>query len=203
MRKIALMFSFVLLLSSVCAFSQDQAPAPAFIDGDFWQFQMAIKSIGSSTKYIDDGIYELDYSQEKVKIFTIRNGQKTELDEGGRLLLRLLGLSRTRLNVKFPLSVGQKWNYDYKFQFPGSITQNRSVEVNVVGIEQISTPAGTFRTFKLSSEGNWLQKGGRSSGFSKSIYFYSPETKSIVNENEEGEGLTRSIQLIKFGSVPN
>jgi hypothetical protein len=202
MRKIALMFSFVLLLSSVCAFSQDEAPTPAFNDGDYWEFRIATKNVASSTKYLEDGVYELAYSQEKVKIFTIRGGQKTEFDENEEGLLGLLGMSRNRANLKFPLSVGQKWNYDYKYQPGGSTPQNRSVEVNVVAIEQINTPAGIFRAFRLSSEENWLRKGSRSSGFSKSIYFYSPQTKSIVNLNEEQEGLTKSIQLIKFGSVP-
>lgn len=52
MRKITPLFSFVLLLSSVCAFSQDEAPTPAFNDGDYWDFRIATKNVASSTKYL-------------------------------------------------------------------------------------------------------------------------------------------------------
>jgi hypothetical protein len=49
------------------------------------------------------------------------------------------------------------------------------------------------------SDESWLRAGARSSGFSKIIYYYSPETKSIVRLHEEQEALTIEIELIKFG----
>src|SRR5262245_27327525 len=205
MRKLALVFSLMLLLSSVYAFSQDQAVAPVFKDGDFWQFKVVSKGFASSTIGLD-GIYELAYSQEKVNIFEVTDRQKIELNlhRDPELLLSLLGLSKDRSDLKFPFSVGQKWDYEYKFQTAGSSTsQNRSVGVSVVSVEQVNTPAGSFRAFKLSAEANWLRRGARSQGGSKTVYFYSTETKSIIkNSYEEREGAIRTIELVKFGSVP-
>jgi hypothetical protein len=79
MRQMAIIFSLMQVLSTVCAFGQDQAPAPVFKDGDFWQFRMATKNIASSTRHLEDGIYELAYSQAQVKISVIKDGQKNQL----------------------------------------------------------------------------------------------------------------------------
>jgi hypothetical protein len=68
-------------------------------------------------------------------------------------------------------------------------------------MEQVTTPAGSFKAYKLIRSESWTvgslrgQKGG-----STITYFYSPETRSIVksssvNENNPG---TIETELIKF-----
>ena len=202
--RTALRVSFVILLSSTSALSQDQAPAPVFNDGDVWRFKITNKSYASSSAALN-GIFELIYSQNQIAVFELADGQKTELSpyRDRELLLALFGLSKVRADLKFPLSVGQKWNYEYKFQAAGiSAAQNRSVEVSVAGIEPVNTPAGSFRAFKLSREASWARPGGRSRGGSKAIYYFSAETKSIVKSSEEQDDLLRTIELTKFGAAP-
>jgi len=210
-----LLFSTLLSLFTVCAFSQDQAPAPVFKDGDLWQFKVTehVANV-SSTKELD-GIYELVYSQGNVKAFELTGDKKVEvyLDPGDRsgTLLVLLGLNPKRPDLKFPLSVGQKWNYTYQFRPTGSrVVHPRNVEVHVVGIEPVITQAGTFRAFKIVIETNW-SSGGKGPkvdskvNHSRTTYFYSAESKSIVKSGGKGSVTSsneskREIELIKFGS---
>ena len=100
--------------------------------------------------------------------------------------------------------MGQKWTYEYETKPPGSkFNQRRSAEVNVVGMEQVTTPAGSFKAYKLIKSESWSttgRGGGTGGGSSTTTYFYSPETRSIVklsiaSENNPG---TVETELIKF-----
>lgn len=216
MRKLVPTFSLALLLSSVCAFSQEQAPAPVFKDGDFWQFKVIEYVANLSSTALLNGIYELVYSQGKVIAFELTGDQKVEInldpDDRTGTLLVLLGLNSKRPDLKFPLSVGQKWNYAYQFKATGGrVVHSRHVEVSVVGIESVITQAGTFRAFRIIVETNWWTgargpKVETKMNHSTTTYFYSAETKSIVksggkNSVKSSNESKRQIELIKFGSV--
>jgi hypothetical protein len=193
--------------STAILFAQEQAPAPVHKEGDTWQFNIFRKGqIGTSTDQIE-GMYEVSVTQGVVKLYQVDGGQKIEKpiepDGPTETFVRLIGKSETqRPTLKFPLSVGQTWTYQYETRPPGSkFNQRRSAEVNVVGMEQVTTPAGSFKAYKLIRSESWTvgsrfgQRGG-----STSTYFYSPETRSIVrtsNVSENSPG-TLETELIKF-----
>jgi hypothetical protein len=200
-------FAAAIFWSTAILFAQEQASAPSLKEGDTWQFAIFRKGqIGTSTD-LNEGMYELSVTQGVVKLYQIDGGKKNEkpIESDGptQTFVRLIGQkSDERPTLKFPLSVGQKWTYEYETKPPGSkFNQRRSVEVNVVGMEQVTTPAGSFKAYKLIRSESWTvgslrgQKGG-----STITYFYSPETRSIVksssvNENNPG---TIETELIKF-----
>ena len=112
----------------------------------------------------------------------------------------LLGLLTFAPNLNFPLTVGKQWTRDYKGTYIGSSrTMARKVTYEVKGIEQVTTPAGTFRAFKLESDDRAAPRD-----FWVTNYWYSPETKSIVKfqfdatAGGQEQGLKRDIELIKF-----
>src|SRR5262245_16981577 len=193
--------------STVMLFAQEQAPAPVHKEGDTWQFNIFRKGqIGTSTELVE-GMYEVSVTQGVMKLYQIDGGQKNEkaIDAAGQTqtFVRLIGKSdNERPTLKFPLSVGQKWTYQYTTRPPGSkFDQHRSAEVTVVGIEQVTTPAGSFKAHKLIRTESW-HVGSRfgNKGSSTSTYFYSPETRSIVktsNVNDTNPG-SIEIELIKF-----
>ena len=78
---------------------------------------------------------------------------------------------------------------------------NHFVEISVTGIEQVSTPAGDFRAFKLEKE----DKAATGQYPWVSTYLYSPQTKSVVKSSfysaQSGAGLKIDMELIKFGSA--
>src|ERR1700746_2995620 len=112
----------VFLIGGLNAFSQEQAPAPVFEEGDFWQFKAAERSSGGATRSNPvDGIYELFYSQGKVKIFQMTSGQREAPNRSAMgPLLALLGKNEIIQDLKFPLFVGAKWSYEYEFTAIGA-----------------------------------------------------------------------------------
>ena len=186
--------------------AQEQAPAPSLKEGDTWQFNISRKGQISTSTEQNEGIYELSVIQGAVKLYAINGGQRNERpvqpDGTTQILLRLVGKSGQRPDLKFPLSVGQKWTYKYETRLLGDkFNQRRSAEVDVVGMEPVTTPAGSFKAYKLIKNES-ASSGSRLRGTSNvtTTYFYSPETRSIVKSSRvvDNNLSTVEIELIKF-----
>jgi hypothetical protein len=189
--------------------AQDQAPAPVFKEGDTWQFNRTNKGQTVSTTERIEGIYELVYAQGQMKLYQVVGNEKTEIDVQpggpGEGLYAAVASNEQRPTLKFPLSVGQKWTYEYENipagARPGEQPQKRSAEVTVTGTETVTTPGGSFKSFKLVRVEQW-RGGGKKVVWNKSTttYFYSPETKSVVKSSTvvENTGATSENELIKF-----
>ena len=204
-RIISLGFALALFFSTAIVLAQEQVPAPSFKEGDTWQINIGRQGqVGSSTDQ-NEGLYEIVYTQGKARVFKIEGGQKTEVDTApdspGEGLLGVIGKNARRPDLKFPLSVGQKWNYEVMVRPVGARReQRRSAEVSVVGQEQVTTPAGSFKAYKLVRSESWSAGIGGSPTSSTSTFFYSPETRSIVKrvtENSNNPGIATN-ELIKF-----
>src|SRR5262245_5402046 len=143
-----------IFLSTAILIAQEQAPAPTFKEGDTWQFNIVPKGqLGKSTDQ-NEGMHELTVTQGVVKLYKISGGQRNEqpVQPAGptQALFRLVGKSDLRQDLKFPLSLGQKWTYEYVTRLPASkFDARRYAEVDVVGMEQVTTPAGSFKAYKL------------------------------------------------------
>ena len=186
------------IFSHLQAFSQDEATKPAYRNGESWLFSSKDSgAIGSDPSKMLNGTYELSIVDGKFKIAAVTGAQKEELDPRPPTLSCLLGYCQ---NLNFPLTVGKQWTQDYKGTYIGSSkTMARKITREVKGIEQVTTPAGTFRAFKLESDD---RAGPRD--YWVTNYWYSPETKSIVKYQFDATaggqeaGLKRDIELIKF-----
>ena len=190
--------------SSTYIVAQDQVPPPVFKDGDTWQINISRKGQIASSTDVNEGLYEIVFAQGKVQVFSVSGTEKTVVDTSpestGEGLLGAIGKNERRPDLKFPLSIGQKWDYQLVVRPAGSRQdQRRSAEVTVVGQDQVTTPAGTFKAYKLVRSESWtVGRGGMNS--STSTYFYSPETRSIVKrttENTNNPGTTTN-ELVKF-----
>jgi hypothetical protein len=199
-------FAVSLFFSAGVVLAEEQATALTFKEGDTWQFNISRKGqVGSSTEQ-NEGMYELSFKQGAAKLYELSGSQKNEIPiqpQGpSQGLLRLVGKSDLRPDLKFPLSAGQKWTYELVTRPPGSkFDQRRSAEVTVAGMEQVTTPAGGFKAYKLVGSESWSVGsllGERDS--STTTYFYSPETRSIVKSSSlsyKNPG-TIETELIKF-----
>ena len=182
------------------AFGQDEAAKPAYKNGETWLFTVKEGgTIGSSAKLLN-GTYEVSMVDGKMKTASVTGAQKDDLDPRPPVLLGLLTFAP---NLDFPLTVGKQWSRDYKGTYVGSSKPvARKITYEVKGIEQVTTPAGTFRAFKVESDD---RAGPRD--YYTTTYWYSPETKSIVKSIFDASaggqvtGLQRQIELIKFTPV--
>ena len=202
-RCFIFVFAVALLRSTASESAENQAPAPSFKDGEIWQFNITRKGCTVSSTEFLEGTYELRFTQGNVKLYNVSQGQKSEIaiTPNGRIqeVLSLIGKSEQQPDLKFPLSVGQKWTYEY--QDPGAGGREnikRSVEVNVTGIEPVTTPAGSFKAYKLLRTESWTSRGG--SGGTTWTYFVSPETSSVVKKLTENNTTPckNETELIKF-----
>jgi hypothetical protein len=205
-RRFSFLVALALVWSIVTVAAQEQAPAPSFKEGDIWQFNVARNNTVASSTEVADGTYELTILQGKVKLSVLDGNQKTELptapDGATQELLSLVGKSPQLQDLKFPLSIGQKWAFDYQTRPVGARNdQRRSAEVVVTGMEQVTTPGGTFKVYKVVRSMQWTG-GGRFATVNTGTItcLYSPETRSMVkrsSENSNNPG-TVTMELIKF-----
>ena len=135
----------------------------------------------------------------KVYELTAR-GQKVEATgDSVDVLKRITGYQDERQRLEFPLFVGKKWKNDYRII--GRFTFTVTVENSVVGVEDVTTPAGVFRAFEIERVD--IARTFRN----KNTSLYSPQTRSMVKSSFESEGglnpgAKTETELIKFGSAP-
>ena len=203
-KKVPLSFIVgVLLIAVFEVFAQEQAEGPRYKDGDFWQFRATERNWFASSTAALIGDFEVSYSEGKPKVFKLEGGGKVEWPyDTGAELRRMLNIKSSYEYLRFPLFMGQNWRGSYTTTLRGARPQRytRNFENRVTGIEEVSTPAGTFRGFKIEREA-WSGQARR-----WLTYYYSPLTRSIVKwsyyeENQGSRCCEREIDLIKFGSA--
>jgi hypothetical protein len=192
------------LTAALPAIGQEQAPAPTHKDGQSWQFKVTETFKGISSSNALDGIYEVRVAGDTVTVSQSTDG-KMEPVKGGRsgVLRALLGKtdSEEGQDFKFPLSAGQKWSYNYQHTAIGAKKPvQRSVEINETGPEQITTPAGTFKAFKIKKE----DRPGKGNVW-VTTHYWSPETNSVVKSSWDstdggGVGSIREVELVSISA---
>jgi hypothetical protein len=206
MKKILLSLTVGILLAVAFeAFAQEQAEAPTYKDGDFWQFRVKEWDFIGYASDALSGDYEVVYSQGKLSVFHLDGDQKIPVDRGVDELKRMVGAwkAKTIFYLQFPLFVGKQWRDDYEVTLRGSNKKIwRIAESRVTEIENVTTQAGIFRAFRIEREARG-QSGV--AGLSRFTMFYSSETKSVLKYSYDAgvntTGGKRTIDLIKFGSA--
>lgn len=181
--KKAILLSCLILFLAPMAWAQEKVEAPVWNVGDKWVFKRA------------DGVsYFQEVAEAKEDLFIVKVGGSKDLnaydkktmnikfliDEGGK---QVEPESTLRNLFDFPIFVGKKWS-DTTIHMPTGASTARirlgkalfKSEFKVEGIEEITTPAGTFRAYKLHFQQS--DNVSRSSGWIR--YWYSPEVKMWV-----------------------
>ena len=114
---------------------------------------------------------------------------------------------------QFPLTVGKEWKTQQFYRGRWMTAEN-----SVIGMETVTTPAGTFPALRIErrvlySGLNNTRTGVSSHHWLTYIYFYSPQTRSVVKYHfqREDQSLpgdlaldrTVDIELIKRGNTPS
>lgn len=188
--------AIAIVFSQTVAFSQDEATKPSYKNGETWLYTLKEGgSTGSSSRSLN-GTYELSIVDGKLKVAAVNGSEKEDLEPRPAPLIAMLTFGP---NLDFPLTVSKQWTRDYKGTYVGSSKPiARKITYEVKGIEQVTTPAGTYRAFKLESD----DRAGQRDYFT-TTYWYSPETRSIVKSKFDGSsggqhtGLQREIELTK------
>jgi Domain of unknown function (DUF4384) len=192
------------------------AQAPVYKDGWSWTYRAVEKYYdGTWTSNMLNGDFEITLQGGRPKIFWLEDGQKSQASNPGALnhMLPPKGVVQDRPQYfQFPLKVGANW----KDGFKGGRWLN--AENSVVGIETVTTPAGTFSAFRIERHILYTSVvtdlGNHQHMYVTEISFYSPQTRSVVKYHFQLERKldligdlflvqTKDIELIKRGSTPS
>lgn len=180
--------SLVVLFLAPMVWAQEKVEAPVWNVGDKWVFNRT------------DGVtFFQEVAEVKEDLFIVKVGGSKDLnaydkktmnikfliDEGGK---QVESESTLRNLFDFPIFVGKKWS-DTTSHYPTGASASRlrmgkavyTSEFKVEGIEEITTPAGKFRAYKLYFQ--QTDNFSRLSGWIR--YWYSPEVKMWVKREVE------------------
>ena len=190
---------FLIFASNLAA--QEQAPAPVYSEGDIWVFRVTEHMPLESTTGLD-GNYKVIYKGGKF-IVAFPGKEKPQSKQSLGPVKNMLDQPNDKTQLlQFPLAIGKKWTAAYEMSARGGSRRlHRSEETKVTGMEQITTPAGTFRAFKIeryeTTSGSRKKTSGDTIG--TYTYYYSSEVRGIVKLSYEREGgAARSIELVKY-----
>jgi hypothetical protein len=193
MKRVSISFLISFFLCIPILYGQEQADAPEYKNEDVWVFRSNIggrNPVRSSSDAIGD--YELMYSGGKVGVRKIEGEQKTATTDSVGIIRAMLASEGALHLLQFPIAIGKQWSSQHQTNVRGAPVPVRGL-AEVSNIEEIGTPAGKFRAFRIErSESAGALKWKR-------VYYYSPETKSIVKYHfESATGHEQDIELIKF-----
>lgn len=186
----------MLLIPAFKVFGQE-AQAPVYKEGECWLFRSVSKNYQG---YVSGDLALPVNGDHKIcflgrKFLEVDGGTKSQISPSS-LWNNILYMRENRY-LKFPLIVGQKRTAEFETRIRGTNRhERRTSESSILGIEDITSSAGAYQTFKIEKN-DWC--GGKSCG--RWIYFYSPQTKSVVKYNYEatlGSTATWEVDLIQF-----
>jgi hypothetical protein len=170
----------VLLIPAFEVFGQE-AQAPVYKEGECWVF----RSVSQNYQGYVSGVLAMPVNGDhkicflERRFFEVDQGVKSQISTGS-VWNNILYMRENRY-LKFPLIIGHKRTEEFETRIRGTNRRQRGTsEISILGIEHITSSAGAYPAFKLEKN-NWC--GGKSCG--RYIYFYSPQTKSIVKYNYE------------------
>jgi hypothetical protein len=152
----------------------ERCDLPTWNVGDYWQFLLEDKRWwGVKVTGMEGGLYITEsLATRGVSGYDIRTLQKKmEVGPDGRKRQSLGGIW-----FQFPLYVGKRWSRMFDGSTDISTTINMLISFKVVSLEEITVPAGTFKTFKIEMEESIPGQGD------SAIHhvWYSPEVKNMV-----------------------
>ncbi len=200
MKKIVIL-SFFILFTVPTVWAQEKVEAPVWNVGDKWTYKDAT-----------GGIWTNEVVEVKEDLFIGKRGEfqdlvaydrktmnmKYMIDTSGR---RIKSTSVLRKLWDFPIIIGKKWT-DRTTSPPlgGTGDVNFLHEFKVEGIEEVTTPAGTFKAYRI----HYKQKNLSSGRDGWIRFWYSPEAKAWVKRVSEESGFwarfitARNAELISY-----
>jgi hypothetical protein len=195
-----------LLAAAGAVHADEDVQAPVLRPGDAWVIggSEEIERLHEKREWkvrreivkVEQGVAK--YKFENVPPSSPRSGE-SDLDVAAQVLLNRVVSGKCE-NTKFPLVVGKDWTYDCEI-WPSSAPTRIKMTAKVVGWEEVTVPAGTYRALRIEHRGRWIRqldfsKVGRF-GEIQSLYemtvWYSPAAKAIAKRD--------TIILSAYGGV--
>lgn len=187
-RVVTRSLAIQLLVAGYCA-AQTVDPGPIRV-GDMWSYEVT-DALTGDLKHVATLIV-IAINQKEITARTTLRGRGSSLsvydadwnriDEGGWTFRPNDGLG-----ISKPLQVGKEWRSDSDAKHLKSGTVFRTSTVaKVVGQEQITTPAGTFDTFRIETAARQVNTNDQTKSASVNyVVWYAPAVNRLVRRTEE------------------
>jgi hypothetical protein len=162
---------------------QERCNAPGWNVGDKWTYKSARGGLGiRQVLDIKEDLFIIKMSEsQNLRAYDKKTmNLKFLVEKSGK---QVLASNSFRKVLDFPIFVGKKW----KDTVPGIRTATKREvafenEFQIEGVEEVTTPAGTFKAFKIYQK-QTIMTPPVSNGWAR--YWYSPIAKNIVKTEVE------------------
>ena len=191
-RIMAFNFLVQLFFAGACvAQGVDPGPPGPIRAGDLWSYEVT-DALTGDLKHVAT-LVVVEVNETEITVRTALRGRGTpaisvydadwnRIDEGGWTFRPNDGLG-----IRKPLQVGKEWRSDSNAKNLQSGTIFRTSGVSkVVGQEQVTTPAGTFDTFRIEMAVRQVNTNDHTRSASKNyVLWYAPEVNRWVKRMEQ------------------
>jgi hypothetical protein len=209
-RTIATSLAVLLSWSQPCA-AQTTEPAPVRV-GDRWSYDIKDDATGDLRHAIT--VVVVDINESEITTRTIIRGkdrpQTMVFDrDWGRIDDGNWKLHPAGIGIKTPLQVGKEWRSDANaMNLQSGVAFRASGVAKVVGEEQVTTPAGTFDTYRVDTMVRLLNSRDQTKSQTWTfVFWYAPAVNRWVRRKTEArsEGRLRDSfvdELTEYSRKP-
>jgi hypothetical protein len=201
MKRVMILSVLVLLLAPM-AWAQEKCEAPIWNIGDKWTYKDVTGStFTSQVVRIEEDLFivKTEGAQYLSGYDKKTLNSKFQIEESGR---KIKNTTNYRKIFDFPIFVGKKWTYTSTGRAAGIAGYEEVTYINdfiIEGIEDITTPAGTFKAYRIHYKQTNMGLG--ISGWMRR--WYSPEAKTWVKREFEKVSFwslvpSRDAELISY-----
>lgn len=179
--------SLAVALAAPCRAQDDAAVLrPLVKAGDAWSYRRTDYTQSSPTITFRETV---TFANERViQMIDQRKGASREIDTTYTAEWNAVSSPNSGIFVpdqgllRFPLRPGDAHDSSYDVRFPrqGEREVKHERHVRVIGWENVTVPAGTFRALRVESEGTWYRVDTGFAGGAKEVMWYSPQVRRYV-----------------------
>jgi hypothetical protein len=196
----------VLLTASIAVTAQtpDTVGAPAVKQGDSWTYSRADKMDRTRAAKYTTTVKSVSPAEYETSIEVLEGSMAAREDrytiDGNPIVFEGQKFEPFIPVFSFPLSIGKEWQGKFSWR---SATANVPISgtrrVKVIGWETVKTQAGEFKALKISSESQFIGRGGYGSS-NQVTQWYAPEVRRIVRAETKGFGGAARDEVVELVS---
>jgi hypothetical protein len=189
-----LMASILCFLYALMCWGQDKAEAPVLRVGDIWTYQTA-----------SGGSFKLEVAQvtDEGYVIALKGTNTSNIFDPKTLNLKfsIAGSNKTKAEgpwrnaLDFPIFVGKKWEHSATQLWRGNRIVG-STYYHVEALEDVQTPAGTFKAFRILAKSSLSQTEKRDYWMK---LWYSPEVKFWIKREWDKDIKLQAVDAVLAG----
>lgn len=172
---------------------------PTFHPGDRWHWEQREPVGGPVTDRIDRVVHTVTDSEVRG---TEGNGPFAMTPDLMVMRTRGTWVRGEPRMFSFPLFVGKRWDFAYSFGSQDVDRGHQRYAVEVLGVETVTVPAGTFKALKLRGVGAWFNLRAGAEGSGTFTVWYAPVVKNLVKWGYVDRSTNSMRELVEFQVRP-